>query len=252
MSVLLLKLEGPLQAWGSDSRFTERKTQHEPTKSGVIGMLAAALGRRREDDISDLAALHFGVRIDQPGRYECDFQTEHTRKWDKDSRSWIFKDSLPLTHRYYLSDAVFIAALEGDNNLIHQCANALEYPAFPLFLGRRACPPTTKVLFGVEEEGYVLDALRTVPWQAHSWYQNQWDIRCKETIALEVLYDKEIDGGGEGYDITQPDIPVTFSQVHRKYSWRSVAHTTIVVENSAFKWQIVEHNPLSALDGTVN
>ena len=55
MATLLLKLAGPLQSWGSDSRFTETKTRHEPTKSGVIGLLAAALGRRRTEDVSDLA-----------------------------------------------------------------------------------------------------------------------------------------------------------------------------------------------------
>ena len=43
MAVLLLKLAGPLQSWGSSSRFTERGTEHEPTKSGVVGLLAAAL-----------------------------------------------------------------------------------------------------------------------------------------------------------------------------------------------------------------
>ena len=91
MSVLLLKLAGPLQSWGADSRFTERKTRHEPTKSGVIGLLAAALGRRRTEPVDDLASLRFGVRIDQPGHYECDFQTEHTRVWDKPSARWAFK-----------------------------------------------------------------------------------------------------------------------------------------------------------------
>ena len=97
MAVLLLKLEGPLQSWGSNSRFTKRKTQHEPTKSGVIGLLAAALGRRRGDPIDDLTTLRFGVRIDQPGSYEQDFQTEHTRIWNKETRHWDFKDSLPLS-----------------------------------------------------------------------------------------------------------------------------------------------------------
>lgn len=83
MTVLLLKLAGPLQSWGSGSRFTERGTQHEPTKSGVVGLLAAALGRRRTDPVDDLAALDFAVRIDQPGLLESDFQTEHKRKWTR-------------------------------------------------------------------------------------------------------------------------------------------------------------------------
>ncbi len=77
MTVLLLKLAGPLQSWGSESRFTERGTRHEPTKSGAIGLFAAALGRRRTDSVDDLASLEFGVRIDQPGSFEGDFQTEH-------------------------------------------------------------------------------------------------------------------------------------------------------------------------------
>ena len=140
MTVLLLKLAGPLQSWGSGSRFTERGTQHEPTKSGVIGLLAAALGRRRTDSVDDLASLEFGVRIEQPGTFEEDFQTEHRRVWDKDRARWVAdaSKSLPLTRRHYLADAVFVAAFEGDNELLHACAEALDSPVFPLFLGRRS------------------------------------------------------------------------------------------------------------------
>ena len=60
MSVLLLRLKGPLQSWGDSSRFTRRETRQEPTKSGVLGLLAAAQGRRRGDPIEDLAGLAFG------------------------------------------------------------------------------------------------------------------------------------------------------------------------------------------------
>ena len=51
MTVLLLRLAGPLQSWGVKSRFTVRATELAPTKSGIIGMLAAAVGRRRTDPI---------------------------------------------------------------------------------------------------------------------------------------------------------------------------------------------------------
>lgn len=47
MATLLLRLAAPLQSWGSDSKFETRKTDREPTKSGVVGLLAAALGLRR-------------------------------------------------------------------------------------------------------------------------------------------------------------------------------------------------------------
>ena len=53
MSVLLLRLAGPMQSWGVESRFTVRDTGLEPSKSGVVGLLCAALGRRRDADIAD-------------------------------------------------------------------------------------------------------------------------------------------------------------------------------------------------------
>ena len=251
MAVLLLKLAGPLQSWGSDSRFTERKTRHEPTKSGVIGLVAAALGRRREDPVDDLASMRFGVRIDQPGTYERDFQTEHTRAWDKDARRWSFKDSLPLSHRYYLSDAVFVAAFEGDGELVYTCAEALEHPVFPLFLGRRSCSPSCKVLLSVEEDTTLLEALRSVPWQATKWHRHQRRLRNQATVELEILYDKCPDDQGKGYDVSQQDVPVSFSQAYRQYTWRTVAHATATVKNPSYRPHQAEHDPLAAIDGVV-
>lgn len=77
MSVLLMQLAGPLQSWGASSRFARRSTEPAPTKSGVIGLLAAALGRARSADLTDLAALRFGVRVDQRGTPLRDFHTAH-------------------------------------------------------------------------------------------------------------------------------------------------------------------------------
>lgn len=61
MATLLLRLAAPLQSWGADSKFETRKTNREPTKSGVIGLLAAALGLRRDDaaGLARLNGLHF-------------------------------------------------------------------------------------------------------------------------------------------------------------------------------------------------
>ena len=77
MAVLVLRLAGPLQSWGVSSKFNIRESGTEPSKSGVIGMVAAALGRRRGDSIEDLAALRFGVRRDQPGTVTRDFHMAH-------------------------------------------------------------------------------------------------------------------------------------------------------------------------------
>lgn len=74
MSTLLLRLAGPMQAWGTDSKFEVRGAGREPSKSGVIGLLAAALGRSRDSDLSDLNALRFGIRVEQEGGF-CEIIT---------------------------------------------------------------------------------------------------------------------------------------------------------------------------------
>ena len=70
MATLLLRLAAPLQAWGADSKFETRKTGREPTKSGVIGLLAAALGLRRDEReaLLRLTGLRFGVRVEREGQ----------------------------------------------------------------------------------------------------------------------------------------------------------------------------------------
>lgn len=75
MAVLLLRLAAPLQSWGADSKFETRRTNREPTKSGVIGMLAAAVGLRRDRtaELETLNKLRFGVRIDREGELLVDF-----------------------------------------------------------------------------------------------------------------------------------------------------------------------------------
>lgn len=101
MYTLLLRLSGPLQSWGSDSLYDNRNTDYYPTKSGVIGLIAAALGLKREDSLEKLNTLKFGVRIDCQGEYMKDFQiTDMGEKLNKN-----------LSSRAYLSDATFLAGL---------------------------------------------------------------------------------------------------------------------------------------------
>ncbi|MEW1858862.1 type I-E CRISPR-associated protein Cas5/CasD [Streptomyces sp. NPDC088194] len=73
--VLLIRLAGPVQSWGVASRFARRDTHPRPTKSGVIGLCAAALGLDRDTPLGELAATLFGVRADHPGVPLRDFHT---------------------------------------------------------------------------------------------------------------------------------------------------------------------------------
>ncbi len=242
MGTLLLKLSGPLQSWGSESRFTERKTRHEPTKSGVIGLLAAALGRRRTEDISDLSLLAFGVRIDQPGHLERDYQTAHTRKYDKSSGRWVFDKTMPLSNRYYLSDAIFVAGFEGDDDLLGVCAHALDHPLFPLYLGRRSCPASDRILLSHERGRHLMQGLREWPWEATSLRQAHSQ---EPEVELEVLRDQlPDDTGGEMHEVLR-DIPLSFSQEYREYSWRTVIHDRVTIANPSFR---PDHDPFTAIE----
>lgn len=137
MNVLLLRLSGPMQAWGVQSRFGVRDTGREPSKSGVVGLLAAALGRSRSASIDDLASLRMGVRIDQEGRLLRDHY--HTAQNIYQTKGGIKKTE--LSTRYYLADAAFLVGLEGDQNLLMTIHSALRNPQWMLFLGRRAFVP---------------------------------------------------------------------------------------------------------------
>ena len=146
MATLLLRLAAPLQSWGMEAPFNIRQTERLPTKSGVVGLLAAALGRRREEPVADLAALRYGVRVVRPGTLLCDYHTVSRAPSPRPSQN----QTDYVTRRYYLSDAVFIAGLESpDADFLDQLERALHAPAFPLFLGRRCCPPTLPLSLGV-------------------------------------------------------------------------------------------------------
>lgn len=160
MSTLLLKLSGPLQSWGIDSKFEIRRTEREPSKSGVTGLLAAALGRDRADSIEDLDSLYFGVRVDKEGVLLSDFQTAQS------SKSYVIR-------RHYLADAVFLVGLESDDEeFIDQLVYAVTHPVYPLYLGRRSCPPAGPVFLG-RRECHLMEALENEPWLLSDWQKSK-------------------------------------------------------------------------------
>lgn len=209
---LLLQLAGPLQSWGDSSRFVRRETRNEPTKSGVIGMLASAQGRNREDSIEDLLGLSFGVRIEQRGRIIRDLQTEKSMTRKRNSNR--FDKEMPLTYRYYLSDARFLVALGAKRELLETLDQAIHTPKWPLFLGRRSCPPDYPLSLGIHDEyADVRQALDSEPWHAAKWYRRRY-----RQPDLEIVCDAM-----EGEDTSvQSDLPLSFSSTGRKYADRVV------------------------------
>ena len=211
MSTLLLRLAAPLQSWGMTSKFDTRETAREPTKSGVIGLLAAALGRSRTENLDDLKELYFGVRIDQPGTLLRDY---HTARQKKRTASFV-------TTRYYLADAVFLVGLEGEENFLQKLASALQNPVFPLYLGRRSCPPAGRIVLGLRERA-LRQAIEEEPWQASKWYQNRIQRKQSGPVKLTIVCDTQPNVPGA---FLRRDIPVSFDQRHRQYDFRMVIDT---------------------------
>jgi CRISPR system Cascade subunit CasD len=140
MPTLLLCLAGPMQSWGTTSRFDERDTQIEPSKSGVVGLLCAALGRDRAEAVDDLAALRMGVRADREGVLMRDYQTATGVLIATGERKM---ERTVVSPRYYLADAAFLVGLEGDDMALLSSAKvALRAPRWPLALGRKAFAPS--------------------------------------------------------------------------------------------------------------
>lgn len=241
MSTLLLKLAAPMQSWGISSKFNRRMTNMEPTRSGVIGMLAAAMGLSREEPLDMFKSLKFGVRIDQPGTMDRDFQVVYQNP----------NDTLPawVTHRYYLEDAVFLAGLEGPSEFLARLEFALTHPVYPLALGRRSCPPAGKLYLGIRDADLVT-ALRQEAWQASPWYQRK--ARRQHISSLEIVRDAEPDE--DGYAVR--DFPESFSQKRRLYHFRNVIREQVPLsqiagsENTENKQEgYTEHDPMELLEG---
>lgn len=232
MSVLLLRLAGPLQAWGSSARFVRRTTENAPTKSGVLGLLAAALGRAREADLSDLAALRFGVRIDQPGTRVRDFQT---------ARHFVTGKAMPLSERHYVADAVFVAGVEGERDFIHDLNAAVREPVFLPYLGRRSCPPSAPVDLGVRDDVDLITALEQAPWQASRWYRAR---HAGSRLELTVHIDSP---PGDTPDYSLRDEPVSFDPHHRRYALRGVTSRHVTPPAPASVPSVPDHDPTSGL-----
>lgn len=227
MSTLLLRLAAPLQSWGSEAKFERRGTERVPTKSGVIGMMASALGRRRHDDVGDLLGLRFGVRVDQEGKLLRDFHTARRG------------EAAYVTYRYYLADAIFLVGLEGIEEKLTMVDQALLRPAYPLFLGRRSCPPEGQVSLGIRSGMPLLDALRGEPMLTTD----------KAVSHARLVYDA---GPEERFAYVQRDHPVSYAPEHRIYGFRRVSETTFTkeaAEETKSAELETDHDPFTELGG---
>ena len=229
MKYVLLWLEGPLQSWGYDSRFGRRESLNFPTKSGVLGIILAAMGAGGEQrellfqlsQYRQTVLSYVRLSISKPVQLR-DFHMvgsgyDTSDKWQnllvpktEDGKSSVGGGS-KSTHRAYIQDGAFAVVIEAEEHLASHIASALQDPVWDISLGRKSCPPSDIVPRGVFDS---------------------FDSACQaaEDIAIQknrrkdfVVYDEVLE---DGEQLSLSDVPLQFG-VQKIYGDRTV---TIMAE----------------------
>lgn len=204
-----------MQSWGTSSHFETRNTDYYPSKSAVIGVIAASFGYSRDEDekIRKLNELDFAVRVDQVGLLRKDY---HIASKYKNNGS-IEKNY--VTNRYYLEDAIFVVAISSENEKwIEEIYAAIKNPYFQPFMGRRSCPVQPDFVIDMVETG-AIEALQNLEWQASDWYKKR-----NGNYVADIYADKDL--LPEGGISIRNDRVNSFSRKERKFGPRFEARTT--------------------------
>jgi len=152
---LLFRLYGPLAAWGDIAVGEYRPSFAHPSKSAVMGLIAAALGLRRDQEDAQqmlVDSFHFAVRVDAMGSLLRDYHTTQVPPARKGFIHPTRRSELAfrgintiLSTRDYRVDAAYAVALwtaiESPPYDLYRLMQALKKPVFTLCLGRKSCPP---------------------------------------------------------------------------------------------------------------
>lgn len=219
MTGLVLRLAAPLQSWGEHSAFTNRDTVRFPTRSGLIGLLAAAEGIGRGQPLDGYAALRFTVRIDRPGVPMVDFHTIGGGRArgvpTAEGKYRSVETATIVTRRQYLADAVFTVAVEGPAERIAELAAALRRPHWHPYLGRRSCPPDQPMLLRDRVDDPVADLHQRVPVARR--------VHPHQQPTVEFVTEGTDDAADAVTELA--DVPESFNRFDRRYRTRTVSIT---------------------------
>lgn len=219
---LALRLEGPMQAYGTSSAYNYRRTDIVPSRSAVLGMICAALGYSRgsmeeQTFLGQCRTLCMTV-VTVPRRvYDRTLPTHrlkdyHTVQGTCNAMGTIRSKNghilSELTYRHYLTDTSFLVFLSGNRKLLQDAAAALKDPVWGIWLGRKCCIPTAPVYAGLYDS------------------QSEAMIHCLpkhlQTVSLEELTCvADAQDIHEGED-TVWDVPECFASRDRRYTVRRV------------------------------
>lgn len=156
---VVFRLYGPMAAWGDIAVGERRPIRSSPSRSGVLGLLGAALGVRRED-AEGQRALHedngFAALVEQPGSLLTDYHTAQSPAEKLIKTPPIRRaDELNfprgerglqtiLSWRDYQTDAMALGCIwplrPESRWSVERLIEALKRPFFTLYLGRKGCP----------------------------------------------------------------------------------------------------------------
>lgn len=171
---LVFRLYAPLASWGEAAVGESRPTATYPGRSAIIGLLGAALGVRRDDDTGQRQLRDsIGIAIKQrsPGRLLRDYHTVQVPASQSKVAYRTRRDELNaprkvintiLSSRDYRCDGLWTVAVwltPKAELTLASLEKALKAPYFPLYLGRKACPPAAPLAPRREESARLQEAL---------------------------------------------------------------------------------------------
>lgn len=219
---LALWLEGPLQAWGYDSRFDTRRTLDFPTRSGLTGLLLAASGDSgpQEELLAQLASFPltvYGCGDATPvltdfhmvgNGYDTDSKWEKLMTPKKSDGGTPVGGGAKLTYRHYLVDRCFAAVWQVPESFAGKFAAALQAPVYDIYLGRKCCVPSELVFQGCfDDEAGALTRL-------HELAQTKGRTLCRR-------YREVPDSEADEETLLLADVPIRFG-LHKLFRERNV------------------------------
>lgn len=162
---LMLRLQGPMQAWGTPTFEGARPCALFPTRSGLLGLLAACQGIGRSDRAALLLlaqSVRFAVRCDANESLKAEKITDfHTIKDARVDYQSLKSHETIITRREYLCDACFTVAVwspDDDSQTLNTLQQAVKFPRYTPYLGRRSCPITSPLFLDRISAGDPLQA----------------------------------------------------------------------------------------------
>lgn len=203
---LTFTLAAACASFGDVAGHERRGSWTWPGRSAILGLLAAAQGVRREGDFEALDALRLAVAVFETGAPLRDYHTVQTVPTAAAKRPQSRPEALSragqganttITLRDYRTGVLYGVAVAGEG--LPALAQALDRPAFHLYLGRKACPlsaPLDPRIVAAEGPEAALAGLRLPPWAGGAVAQVLYadaDLPGPVPVRFETRHDTPLD-----------------------------------------------------------